>query len=351
MEMVMGLKISVLTNDGSPLGVTETSIQGDSFRVGVGGSELAMLTMCRLWHEAGHTVTLYNNPWTPNGSVFEQKPISAFDPNGNRDFLIIFRSPNPRAIPAKGKKIWWSCDQYTVGDFQHFSEFVDKIVCISPFHADYFERTYGIKNTVVIDLPVRMWEMDQHKQERIANHLVFTSVPDRGLQNLWRIYPKIKQYVPDLTLTITSDYRLWGASELNQQHRGRWIVHEGVNFCGALPRKQYLEELSKADMLLFPCNYDELFCLSVAEAQVAGVVCISSTKGALSTTNMGHLFYVNADDPRNDRAFIDRAVEVLHNRVALEQSREIIQSVAKERFSPEKVLSCWDKLVFEGNEK
>ena len=43
----MGRVIHVLANDGSPLGVTEKSIFGEDGRVGVGGAELALLTMCR----------------------------------------------------------------------------------------------------------------------------------------------------------------------------------------------------------------------------------------------------------------------------------------------------------------
>src|SRR4030042_2068724 len=132
------MKIEILCSDGSPLGVTEGTIWGDRFRVGLGGAELALLTMCGLWHDAGHEVVLYNNPWTQGDSRFDQRPTASFNPNDSRDVLIVFRSPNDRAIPAKGLRVWWSCDQYTVGNFKHFSSFMDKIVCISPFHANYF---------------------------------------------------------------------------------------------------------------------------------------------------------------------------------------------------------------------
>lgn len=341
----MGYKIDILCSDGSPLGVCESTIQGDAFRVGVGGSELALLTMCRIWHDAGHTVTLYNNPWQQNGSVFAQCPIASFNPNDSRDFLIVFRSPNPKAIVAKGKKIWWSCDQYTVGDFRKFSEYMEKIVCISPFHAEYFSTTYGINNAIVIDLPVRLDEVVP--AEKIPNRMIFTSVPDRGLPNLWRIYPKIRQYIPDLSLVITSDYRLWGASELNVQHKGRWVVHDGVQFIGAVPRSRYLQELAKADLMVYPCSYPELFCISMSEAQAAGVVCVSSTIGALSTTNFGHLFQLDTNDQRNDWVFIDRAREILANRVELNLQRDIIMRYARERFSPERISALWNKHIFE----
>ena len=41
------MKIEILCRDGSPLGVTEKSINGDDGRLGVGGAELALLTLCK----------------------------------------------------------------------------------------------------------------------------------------------------------------------------------------------------------------------------------------------------------------------------------------------------------------
>jgi len=115
------MRIDILCNDGSPLGVSEKSINGEDGRMGVGGAELALLTMCRAWHDAGNRVTLYNSPDPQGSSVFFQKPIDSFSPQAPRDVLIIFRSPNTRIKDgAKGLKVWWSTDQRTIGDFKEF---------------------------------------------------------------------------------------------------------------------------------------------------------------------------------------------------------------------------------------
>jgi len=152
------MKIHLLCNDGSPLGVTSKTVWGDNNRIGVGGAELALITMCEEWTKAGYEVTLYNDPWEAEASPFQQLPIRAFNPkDGNRDILIVFRSPNPQSVMVNNcLKVWWSCDQQTVGDFKSFSSTVDKIVCISPFHQEYFRNVYGINNTMFIDLPVRL---------------------------------------------------------------------------------------------------------------------------------------------------------------------------------------------------
>jgi hypothetical protein len=67
--------IHFLANDGSPLGVTYKSIWGQDGRLGVGGAELAMLTLCGGFEKRGYDVTLYNNPNEGGASPFKQKTL------------------------------------------------------------------------------------------------------------------------------------------------------------------------------------------------------------------------------------------------------------------------------------
>lgn len=339
------LKIDVLANDGSPLGVSEQSIYGHDGRLGVGGAELAILTLMRGWHDAGHEVRFYNNPKSAHGSAFRHLSISLFNPSEDRDVLIIFRSPNRKALHATGRKIWFSTDQYTVGDFPDFSTKVDKIITISKFHADYFRDKYGITNTTIIDLPVRVWEYSK-QIEKVKNRIIFCSVPDRGLGVLADCYDELKQRVPDLSLVITSDYRLWGAgSPLNEQYMRRFLGKSGVTFLGAVTREKLIEEQLRAEVHAYPCIYDELFCYAVAECQVAGAFPITSSFGALGTTNMGMIIPGNPITQEWKRGFIDSIVEALHNKSDYNARAIDVQSKARDRFSLEKILGEWDKVL------
>ena len=96
----MKKKIHWLCNDGSPLNVTMKSIWGDDGRFGVGGAELAMLTLCEGFHNGGYDVTLYNNPSEGGVGPFKQKTLDQFDPLEDRDYLVVFRSPNERINEA-----------------------------------------------------------------------------------------------------------------------------------------------------------------------------------------------------------------------------------------------------------
>ena len=341
------MKLDVLCNDGSPLGVQLLDIYGENNRLGVGGAELALLTLCEGWHNSGHDVRLYNNPINENGRTFEQLPVDRYDPYENRDVVVVFRSPNPRVDGSKGLKVWWSCDQFTVGDYGEFQNHVDKIVTISPFHAKYFKDRYEILNTITIDLPVRTWDY-RERIEKVPHSLIFCSVPDRGLQILLPMLERIEKDVPDVSLTITSDYRLWGApSALNEQFVSKCLGKSNIKFLGAVPRREMVQEQLKAEIQAYPCVYDELFCYSVAECSVAGAYPITPPIGALETTNMGTVIDGTPFDRNWQEKFVDSVVERLLD-PDLSHKQTELRKKAMKRFSIDRILQEWEERVFSG---
>lgn len=343
------MKIDVLCNDGSPLGIVEEDIFGKiPPRIGVGGAELALLTLCAEWTHEGHDVTLYNNPRELQRSSFKQDNIDNFQPSSNRDILIIFRSPNYKSADAVGKKIWFSTDQYTTGDFRLFAPTVDRIVTISPHHSKYFQDMYGITNTKSIDLPIRTWEYEK-KIEKVPHRCIFTSMPDRGIMPLHAAWPQIVAKVPDASLVITSDWRLWAewqTEEATRNFRLAFARHPNVTYFGAINRAQLVEEQLKASILAYPCQYEELFCIAAAEAQVAGAIPVTSAVGALPTTNMGRVISGNPSSPEWVQIFIDNVVELLLDS-KLQEKQEHLRQLAMDRFSTHKIMKQW-KEVFNG---
>lgn len=343
----MSRKIDILCRDGSPLGVTESTMRGEDGRMGVGGSELSLLTLCGAWQYYGNDITLYNDPREQGKSSFRQLPIAEFNPNDKRDILIIFRSPNPLASISKGEKVWWSCDSYTIDDYALFREQVDKVVCISPYHKKYFHEHYGIKDAVAIDLPVRTWEYRKNPV-KVSKRCIFTSMPDRGLMQLHQVWHRIHKEVPEASLVITSDWRLWAdwaTEHLTAEYRLAYASQPNIIYRGAVKRDELTEIQMSADVHLYPSTFDEQFCIAVAESEVAGAFPISNDMGALPTTNMGRIIHGNANDPQWQDVFVQNAVEILTD-PKLSQKQEWVSEVARKRFSIEKILREWDK-VFE----
>jgi glycosyltransferase involved in cell wall biosynthesis len=339
------MRVHILTRDGSPLGCSLSTLIGtEPGFAGVGGAECALLTMCELWSKT-QEVVLFNDPRDKYGSPFEQRMISSFDPNEKCDVLIVFRSTNDKVINAKADlKLWWSCDQWATGNFAEFRKYVDKVVLISTTHDNYFKTNYGITDGIVIDLPVRVWEYENKNIEKVRNSFIFTSVPARGLDTMLEIWPQIKKEIPDAILTITSDYRLWNCGRGNEAFMSKAFGLDGINYLSAIPRPRLVEEQLKAELNVFTCNYMELFCVACAESQVAGAYPITSNYGALITTNMGTV--IPGDPNRVKDEYLRQSVAMLDNIHSVGLVVRELQYRAKERFSPDRILAEWDRLVF-----
>lgn len=348
------MKIRILCTDGSPLGVLHSDIFGKNERIGIGGAELALLTMCEEWGKAGHEVYLYNSPrLAENNGYFVQLDVNSYVPYENSDVDICFRTPNWRIAESEALKVWWSCDQYTSADFASFKDIPNVIVCISPFHQRYFSDVYKINNTVSIDLPVRMNDYfgeEEYKKlyyEKIPYRCIFTSVPDRGLKYLLGIWRFIKDAVPQATLVITSDYRLWGSADARIEHYvSSSFGLQDVIYWGGIRRQQLLETQLQAVCLAYPCVYEELFCYAVAEAETCGVMPITTSFGALETTCFWDSMKINGN-PSEDiwkQEFVGRVIHTLLNYDNVQ--RDSISTEARKRFAPERILRLWDQLVF-----
>jgi len=107
-----------------------------------------------------------------------------------------------------------------------------------------------------------------------------------------------------------------------------------------------LEELVRAEWYVYPCTYDELFCISCAEAQVAGACSITSNVGALATTNMGRQIHGNPSKTNNLGLYLEAIEGLASNKDSRYAEAKKVQEKAIKRFHPDNVLDQWDERVF-----
>lgn len=349
------MRIAFFCNDGSPTRI----IPPDLYGRGVGGAENALFSLTRELAKRGHTVTVYNDP--REGGVYdgvEYMPKYAYADEVT-DVLVFFRSPNALAqmtnVPLK---LFWSCDQHTVGDYRDFMYHVHATVVISPRHRDYFIQRYGADpdKTVVIDLGVRVEEYEQ-AVERIPYRFIYCSQPERGLKRLRAIWNRIRMQIPEASLVITGSHTLWGGGDNTRPYREEWAGVPNVHYFGALPRHELVKFQLQADIHAYPCTYDELFCISVAETQVAGAVPITSQRGAIWTTNeFGYVVSGGRDeDPNSDEWLNDYADFLIYSLTedydrVVTAIRPKMMSRARERFAWSKIAAQWEELMTAGLE-
>ena len=343
----MPLTIDLFCNDGSPIGI----IPGDVHGRGVGGAELSLVNWSQTMARRGHRIRIYNDPKeTGVHNGVEWLPKRAFVDKEDRDVFVVFRSPNSHIKQARaGIKIHWSHDQHTVGNFaRDIFPFVDKIVSSSPYHIAYHKRRYGAEDSKIgcIDQGVVLSEYSE-PIERIPGRCIFCSIADRGLEILYAIWPKICRLRPDASLVITADYRLWGAaSPGNYQHRMSWLHTPNVLFLGKIPRADLVREQLAAQVHSYPCTYEELFCISVAECLVAGAVSVTSGTGALVTTNeFGVMLPGNVGDVGWQRQFAEYVVKMMD---LPDEERAAVQKQARARFDWNIICGQWEHLIETG---
>ena len=338
---------------GSPNGL----IPADIHERGIGGAELAMITWSQVMAERGHEVRIYNDPRQPgehDGVLYRAR--REFEPLKNRDVFITFRSPTTQTSKAQaGIKLHWSCDQQTAGNYRtDIVPYVDKIVCISPYHLNYYSERYGVSPPKIgyFDLGVRLDDYDiDPPPERRSNRFIFCSVPMRGLAVVHHLWPSIKEALPEAELAITADYRLWGAPTAGDEaFRLDFVNSPGVEYHGMLSRNMLIEEQLTAAIHLYPCTYDELFCISAAECQVAGAWPITSDEGSLPTTNEFGTVFTFPGQKIGTHIWREKYVEALLSTVKMigEDERLEMRSRARERFDWHVICSQWEHLIETG---
>jgi glycosyltransferase involved in cell wall biosynthesis len=274
-----------------------------------------------------------------------------FDPKEDRDILIFFRGPNSKGIDAKGKKIWFSCDQATVGSYKSLAAEVDKVVTISPFHAEYFKNQYGIENTITIDLPVRHYDYDNVDYVKDPMKILYCSVPERGLEALVPIWERITEAIPEAELHITSDHRLWDRrypANISANYRLMYAKFPNVTYHSAIKRRELVKLQLESSIHLYPLTYPELFCIANAECQYAGAYPITSNGWALASTNMG---YLSPHHPTTRAGQVDLAITTLsylRNPETLKPLQKYVHDMARRRFSIDNIVGQWDRMVFNG---
>ena len=153
-----------------------------------------------------------------------------------------------------------------------------------------------------------------------------------------RIWRDVKRQVPNASLVITSDYRLWGASSGGtEQYRSSLASLGDVSYVGAVNRRELVKQQLRADFHIYPCTYDELFCISVAESLVAGAIPITTPQGALETTNMGVKI--------SREKIVEHVVHLMKKPEKARKKREELLRLSRMRFNPVNISRQWFESV------
>lgn len=183
-------------------------------------------------------------------------------------------------------KIWW-CHQATDRPFIRQGAklarlHADYVVTLSQFHQQDFATNLGMESDVI---GYGIWHEELAPIERKdPARLIFSSVPQRGLDMVPALFRQVREGAPDATIAICSSNATWGLPEQDDPFKNLFaelVEMPGVEVKGALPQRELFRELARASVFFYPCTYVETYCLAMSEAMAHGCVPVVTGIGAL----------------------------------------------------------------------
>jgi len=343
---------------------------------GLGGSESALYYLARELASLGHEVTVLNH-CGDDGGLYDgvmyldirrhrhrwQPLLRATPP----ELLVLFRRMLDVAAPLPGRvRVFWAHDfQGVSADYPRgrlarllaiqwrrftgpaFYRRIHYVVAVSQFLADQFRYLFRVPANKLLVMPNGV-DVDMFATSgsdcRDPYRLVYTSVPDRGLDILLaRIFPAIKREIPQATLHVFSYRSL-------EPYRG--LAADGVVLGGSLSKSRLAQELLRSSLLVYPCTVEELGAIAVLEAMAAGVPAVTSTLGVLpELVGDRERGIAVPGDPRTQpfaERFVHEVVMLLRQQDQLQRMRVRAQDWVRRERSWASVARRWEATLLGG---
>jgi glycosyltransferase involved in cell wall biosynthesis len=282
---------------------------------GLGGSETAAYRLSEALSELGYVVTLYGE--CDQGMMRDVlvRDWRTFDPTEPRLAVISSRIPEmfDRHVEAEHKLLW--VHDVDCGDrlTPERARKIDRILCLSGWHRSHLAARYPFaqdKLTQIRNGIQPSYFTGEPTPERECR-VLYTSSPDRGLDILLELWPRVREQVPDAELIHTYapvyDRIAEQSPEIGRfRDRIRELAQQdGVTSIGGLSQPK-LAELMRTAMVWAHPSYStpsgtpfmETSCIGAMEAQAAGCYVVASAWGALNETVQTGALIPAA--PRND---------------------------------------------------
>lgn len=281
---------------------------------GIGGSETAAVMVSNELAALGHTVALYGqfkNGVDGTASVHESGGGVAYvhyrnivDPGqikgdvfiSSRDVHALMLQPESRA------KAVWVHDINLGHDTYDRLDKYDSIMCLSNWSGRTMEAYYPHVRKSKIFITRNGLDLKRFSPElptlevvqKKTHRLTYSSSPDRGLDRLLDLWPRLKALCPELELHVYYGFRNWKLMAKGNSvalSRIAWFERrlsemekDGVHFHDRVGQQEIADSFMKSMLWLYPTDFKETSCITAMEAQAAGCLPICTGLAALNET-------------------------------------------------------------------
>ena len=348
----------------------------------LGGTQAALLHLAHELAKRGHEVHIFCQAGTQvsEGVFFHPIPqLARFARQNPIDFLISVADELALklGIPARYTLAWLHNDyphlwtempDIRAESSRIFATCCDRVIVTSDWQAQKLGSVFQLPHEHLAVLPngIQSDYFLNAPEPAQPPRILYTSVPNRGLELLLKLFPDLKAEQPELELHIYSSFKIWGLSDQKDQAAGGAIYAlaksiPGVFLHAAVPPAQLGKILSEGTLWTYPQKASqplpgsgglwveaETFCLAALEAQAAGLPVVASARGALSeTVRHGETGLLIEGEPGSEafnRAFKEAVIALLNDPQRRLQMGLTARTRALTEFNWSTVAQQWEAL-------
>lgn len=283
---------------------------------GMAGSETWAAELSAELSKAGFRVTLFGNPRTEKTDEFG---VRYMDFRKMEEYLkyryislaILSRTCEPPKhlkmrtdnLYVMVHDIWLNQDK----NYDTMKWAINGFGVLSEWHDQFFRQHHGVEEekTFLTFNGIRHENYKNLISSKKKNKTVYSSSPDRGLEVLLDILPRIREQVPDFEVDVAYGFHNWQsmAEQRGDQESLKRIElikekmkQPGVNYLGRISKKELADRQKEAKVWLYPTWFSETFCISCLENGMAGNAAITTPYAGMLTTMGDNAIYIKGPD-------------------------------------------------------
>lgn len=329
---------------------------------GNGGSEIAAIEMAKNLVKQGNSVRVYSSCGIHGEGIYDGVEYYNYQKYHDLecDVLVVSRFADALSdeFNIKSKlSCLWVHDVLPKAESKQFVDKVDIVFALSEWHAEIIQNSFpNLSNKIVVTrngIDTSRF-IDGKNIIRDPHAAVVSSSPDRYLSSLLQMWNKIKEQVPDATLTIAYGFDNWKKSYSHDPNHLK-LINEleqkikdmeplGVKYVGRVNPNELSKLFRASGVWTFSTWFTETSCISAMEAQAAGCIPITSSIAALNETVgvRGKLVNGNWLSKSYQDEFIKQTVDAMLNTTDTDRSKLI--NYATDNFSWKEVSVQWNAL-------
>lgn len=285
--------------------VTDEEWNPDTARErGIGGSETAVIEMARRLAGLGHRVRVFCS--TPSDGLFdgvEYRSMARITDVRGCDILIAWRDAGSLDyVPAKSKWLW--VHDTNIGAANSWNlHLADRVLALSDWHAKHLIEKAGVDwekvSTTRNGIDTSRFSANP---PRTPHRVLYTSSPDRGLEQLLDAWPQVRAGVPDAELHVFYGWDMLERMALREPTSSQGVFFaalktklaaldgRGVFIHGRVDQNVLADEMLRSGVWVHPSTqpdgteFTETSCISAMESQAAGMNVVYRPVGALPET-------------------------------------------------------------------